>query len=86
MTTNRRGSSSYSRCRKVRTAEYDAHYSTVLVSVGLKDAFRDDGPCAFKASEPKMRTSPLRPACPDVIFQCDEGRKGIVCKIKMRPD
>ena len=66
----------------MRTAEYDAYYGTVLVSVGLKDAFKDDEPCTFKASEPKMRTSSRRPAYPDVIFQCDEDRKGIVCEIK----
>lgn len=69
----------------MRTAEYDAYYGTVLVSAGLKDAFRDDEPCAFKASEPKMRTSPHHPARPDAVFQCDEDRKGIVCEIKSSP-
>lgn len=81
MTTNRRDTSSYDRCRRQRVAEYDAYYSTVLVTVGLKDMFTDDEPCTFKVSEPRMITS-SSPACPDVIFQCDRDRKGIVCEIK----
>ena len=82
MSTNRRGSLSYDRCRRQHAAEYDAYYSTVLVSVGLKDMFTDDEPCTFKVSEPKMTTSSSTPVCPDVIFQCDRDRKGIVCEIK----
>lgn len=61
MTTNRRDTSSYDRCRRQRVAEYDAYYSTVLVTVGLKDMFTDDEPCTFKVSEPRMITSSSSP-------------------------
>ena len=73
---------SIKRCRESRSAEYNAYYSTVLLAVGLKDAFGDDEPCSFKVSEPTMYTTKSKEVHPDVIFQCDNDTKGIVCEIK----
>lgn len=70
------------RCRESRTAEYDAYYYTVLLSVGLKDAFGDEAPCSFKVSEPTMQTAGKKEVRPDAIFQCDDDTKGVVCEIK----
>ena len=70
------------RCRELRAAEYDSYYHTVLLSVGLKDAFGDDGPCIFKVSEPTMRTAGKKEVHPDAIFQCDGDARGVVCEIK----
>ena len=69
-------------CRDQLDAEYDAYYATVLLSVGLKDAFGPDERCSFKVAEPTMRTSASRDVQPDAIFQCDNDTKGIVCEIK----
>ena len=69
-------------CRELRTAEYDAYFHTVMLSVGLKDAFGGDGPCSFKVSEPTMRTAGGREVHPDAIFQCDGDTRGVVCEIK----
>ena len=75
------GSSTES-CRELRNAEYDAYYFTVVVSVGLKDAFGTDRRCSFKVNEPTMYTAASKEVHPDAIFQCDNDTKGIVCEIK----
>ena len=49
------------RCRELRAAEYDSYYHTVLLSVGLMDAFGGDGPCIFKVSEPTYSQYPRSP-------------------------
>ena len=69
-------------CRELRNAEYDAYYFTVVVSVGLKDAFGTDRRCSFKVNEPTMYTTASKEVHPDAIFQCDNDTKGIVCEIK----
>lgn len=70
------------RCKELHIAEYDAYYSTVVLSVGLKDAFGPNERCSFKVSEPTMYTATSKPVQPDLIFQCDNDTKGIVCEIK----
>ena len=82
MTTNHTGDLHDDSCREAYRAGYDAYYSTVHVSVGLKDMFGDDGPCTLKVNEPKMARASSAPVCPDAIFQCDGDSKGIVCEIK----
>lgn len=76
------GRSAIDRCKKSHSAKYDAYYHTVLLSVGLKDAFGDDEPCSFKVSEPTMYTAEPKEVHPDAIFQCDGDTKGVVCEIK----
>lgn len=68
-------------CRDKNLVKYDAYYNTVIMSVGLKHIFTDDEPCTFKINEPSMQTS-TNCVTPDVIFQCDNDNKGIVCEIK----
>ena len=68
-------------CRDKNIVRFDAYYDTVIMSVGLKHIFTDAEPCTFKASEPSMQTSNNH-VTPDVIFQCDNDNKGIVCEIK----
>lgn len=69
------------KCRDKNPVEYDAYYGTVMLSVGLKHIFTDDEPCTFKTNEPSMQTS-NNCVTPDVIFQCDNDNRGIVCEIK----
>lgn len=76
------GRSAIDDCRKSHSAKYDAYYYTVLLSVGLKDAFGDGEPCSFKVSEPTMHTAEPKEVHPDAIFQCDGDTKGVVCEIK----
>lgn len=68
-------------CREKNIVRFDAYYNTVIMSVGLKHIFTDDEPCTFKTSEPSMQTSNNH-VTPDVIFQCDNDSRGIVCEIK----
>ena len=82
MTTNHTGGLPDDSCREAYRAVYDAYYSTVHVSVGLKDMFGGGGPCTLKVNEPKMARASSAPVCPDAIFQCDGDSKGIVCEIK----
>ena len=70
------------RCRESHNRDYDDYYATVLLSVGLKDAFGDGEPCSFKVSEPTMYTAASRKVNPDAIFQCDGDTRGVVCEIK----
>ena len=76
------GRPAINRCRKLHSAKYDDYYYTVLLSVGLKDAFSDDKSCSFKVSEPTMHTAESKEVHPDAIFQCDGDTKGVVCEIK----
>ena len=69
-------------CRELHNAEYDACYSTVVVSVGLKGALGTDRRCSFKVNEPAMHTAASKEVHPDAIFQCDNDMKGIACEIK----
>lgn len=68
-------------CRDKKLVKYDAYYNTVMMSVGLKHIFNSNEPCTFKTNEPSMQTSNNN-VTPDVIFQCDNDNKGIVCEIK----
>ena len=70
------------RYRESHNRDYDDYYATVLLSVGLKDAFGDGEPCSFKVSEPTMYTAASRKVNPDAIFQCDGDTRGVVCEIK----
>ena len=68
-------------CRDKNRVEFDAYYTTVILSIGLKHIFTNDEPCKFKINEPTMQTG-NNCVTPDVIFQCDNDTKGIVCEIK----
>ena len=61
------------RCRELRAAEYDSYYHTVLLSVGLKDAFGDDGPCIFKVREPTYSPHPRNPDAGHGRFGAEKG-------------
>ena len=68
-------------CRDTQISDFNSYYHTVNIAVGMKNIFSEEEPCVFKVSEPSMKTD-SNTVTPDMIFQCDNDTKGIVCEIK----